>query len=68
MPPPVERRRILRFWTGTRPGLERMLLASVPALVLGVIVSRYTNGYVGYAVGIGLLFAAVFVPWRRSDA
>ena len=63
--PPIENRRFLRFWTGTRPGLERMMLASVPALVVGVVVSRYTNGYVGYVVGIGLLVAAVFVRRRR---
>ncbi len=42
-----------------------MMLASVPALVVGVVVSRYTNGYVGYVVGIGLLVAAVFVRKRR---
>ncbi len=64
MAPPVEDRRILRFWTGTRPGLERIVLASVPALVVGVIVARYTNGYVGYLLGISLLVAAVFVPRR----
>jgi hypothetical protein len=62
---PAERRRILPFWTGTRPGLERMLLASVPALVIGLLVAKRTNGYVGYLVGIGILVLAVFVRRRR---
>ena len=68
MTPPVEGRRFLRFWTGTRPGLERILLASVPALIVGVLVANYTNGYVGYLVGIGILVASVFVRRRRPSS
>ena len=68
MTKPAETRRFLPFWTGTRPGLERLLLASVPALVLGLVVAKQTNGYVGYVVGIAVLVLAVFVRRKRPTA
>lgn len=68
MTEPAKRRRFLPFWTGTRPGLERLLLASVPALVIGLFVAKQTNGYVGYLVGIGILALAVFTARRQPDA
>lgn len=61
-------RRILRFWTGTRPGLERLLLASVPALVIGVWIASKTRWYVGYLAAFALMAIAVFLPRRSTDA
>jgi hypothetical protein len=65
---PSPRRTSLGFWTGTRPGLERVLLASVPALVVGSIVGSMTRGYVGYLVGIAMIVATVLLGRRSKDA
>ena len=66
--PDPKPRRILRFWTGTRPGLERLMLASVPALLLGIFVASRTRWFVGYLAAFALMAAAVFLPRRSSDA
>ena len=67
MSPSAPRRSRLGFWTGTRPGLERVLLASVPALVVGSIVGSRTRGYVGYLVGLGMIVATVLLGRRSKD-
>jgi len=65
---PARPRRVLGFWLGTRPGLERLLLASVPALVVGVFVAGRTRWYVGYLVAFAIMTAAVFVRRRSKDS
>ncbi len=68
MSSPAPRRSRLGFWTGTRPGLERVLLASVPALVVGSIVGSMTRHYVGYLVGLAMIVATVLLGRRSKDA
>ena len=51
-----------RVLTGTRPGLERVLLASVPALVAGIAAGFALAPWAG-GVAAAVAFAAV---WRLS--
>ncbi len=53
--PEVERRGWKRVLLGTAPGLERFLMASVPAIVLGSIAYFTLGRWPGLAIGIGVL-------------
>ena len=64
MTTPAPRRPSLGFWTGTRPGLERALLASLPAVVVGAVVGTTTNGYLGFLVGFGMIATTVLLGRR----
>ena len=68
MTAPSPRRPTLGFWTGTRPGLERVLLASVPALVVGTLVGAATRPLLGYLVGYAMIVATVLVGRRARAA
>lgn len=61
MTSPAPRRPSLGFWTGTKPGLERLVLASLPAVVAGSVVGTTTNGYLGVAVGLAMVTATVLL-------
>lgn len=50
--------------TGTRPGLERFLLASVPALTLGAVCAALFGRVVGLAAGV-LTLVGVMLAARR---
>ena len=58
------------FWAvllGTAPGLERFLLASVPALVAGSLVFVWVGPWTGLATGIASLVLGVALSRRLSD-
>ena len=48
-------RPILSFFTGTRPGLESLLFATVPALVAGSVGYFLLGGWAGLGIGLATL-------------
>jgi hypothetical protein len=60
------RRGLLSLLTGTRPGLERFLLASVPALTVGAVGAALFGRWVGLAAG-AVTLAAIMLLARRMD-
>ncbi len=64
MSPGAPRNRpILAFFTGTRPGLESLLFATVPALIAGSVGYFLLGGWAG--LGIGLLTLVVVARAAR---
>jgi hypothetical protein len=53
------RRAWLRILTGTRPGLERLLLAWFPALLAGSAGYFLFGGWAGLAIAFGVLALVV---------
>lgn len=49
---------------GTAPGLERLLLASVPALVVGSLVFFWVGPWPGLLAGLGALALGVVLTRR----
>jgi len=64
-PPPEGPTGLGRVLTGTRPGLERVLLASVPSLVAGTAGAYAVAPWAG-GVAAAVAFAAVW--WLSRDA
>ena len=60
-PPP---RGIWAVLLGTAPGLERLLLASVPALIAGSLVFFWVSGWAGLATGFAVLAIGIAVSRR----
>ena len=58
------RRGLVGLATGTRPGLERFLLASVPALTLGAVGAAFFGRIAGLVAGL-LTLAVVMLMARR---
>jgi hypothetical protein len=59
----MARRPILRVLLGTAPGLERFLLASVPAIVVGAV----AGWFLGPWVGLGLALATLGIVIAASS-
>src|SRR5262245_57092418 len=55
------RRGLVSVVTGTRPGLERFLLASVPALTLGAVSAALFGRVAGLAVALVTLAVVMFL-------
>jgi hypothetical protein len=73
-PPPADgaagkeiRRGLLAVVMGTRPGLERFLLASVPALTLGAIGMAVFGRVVGLAVALVTVVVVVLATRRLGE-
>jgi uncharacterized membrane protein len=60
-PPP---RGLLAILLGTAPGLERMLLSSVPALVVGSLVFFWAGSWPGLFAGLGALALGIVLTRR----
>ena len=61
-------RPILSFFTGTRPGLESLLLATVPALVAGSVGYFLLGGGAGLAFGLLTLLVVARLARGIGDA
>jgi hypothetical protein len=66
-PTPPGRRAWLRVLTGTRPGLERLLLAAFPALVAGSLGYFLVGRGVGLAAGFGVLLLVILLSRGIGD-
>jgi hypothetical protein len=60
-------RSFLRVLTGTRPGLERLLLATFPALVAGSLGYFLVGRWVGLGAGIGVLVLVILLSRGVGD-
>ena len=67
VPPPPSRRGILAVLLGTGPGLERFLLASVPAIVIGSLAGYAFGAWAGFATGFAVLAAGIALSKKISD-
>ena len=54
--------------TGTRPGLERFLLASVPALAAGAVGAAFLGPVVGLSAGLVTLIGVMLAAGRLRGA
>jgi hypothetical protein len=66
-PTPTGRRGWLRVLTGTRPGLERLLLAAFPAVVAGSLGYFLLAPWAGVALGVGTLLLVVALSRGVGD-
>jgi hypothetical protein len=63
-PKPPIRKGLVSVVTGTRPGLERFLLASVPALTVGAVGAALFGRGIGLSAGV-LTLVGVMLAARR---
>ena len=63
-PAPPRRRGFWAVLLGTAPGLERLLFASVPAIIAGSLALYWVNGWVGGGVGLSVLAIGVLAARR----
>ena len=61
--PPRRRRRLRAILLGTEPGLERLLLAIVPAVVAGSVAFFLLGPVPALAAGVLVLAIVVASPW-----
>ncbi len=62
--PPPRRGRTLRVLLGTAPGLERFLLATVPAVIVGTVAAFLFGGWIGF--GLAMATMAIVVAASRG--
>lgn len=60
-------RPILSFFTGTRPGLESLLFATVPALVVGSVAYFLLGGWAGLGIGVATLVLVARLARNLGD-
>ncbi len=60
-------RPILSFFTGTRPGLESLLFATVPALVVGSVGYFLLGGWAGLGIGVATLLVVARLARNLGD-
>ena len=61
---PERKRGLGRVLLGTAPGLERFLLATVPALIAGSLGYYWGGGWVGLGVGLGVVVLGTWLARR----
>lgn len=61
------KRSILPFFTGTRPGLESLLFATVPALVAGSLGYFWLGGWAGLGIGLATLLVVARLARGIAD-
>ena len=64
---PPRKRTILSFFTGTRPGLEGLLFATVPALIAGSVAYFVLGGWAGLGIGFAVLLVVARLARRIGD-
>ncbi len=60
-------RPILSFFTGTRPGLESLLFATVPALIAGSVGYFLVGGWAGLGIGLATLLVVARLARGIAD-
>lgn len=61
-------RSLLSFFTGTRPGLESLLFATVPAMIAGSVGYFLVGGWAGLGIGLATLLVVARLARGMGDA